>query len=687
MSLMSGSPHGAAGGAPPRLVGRSRRHHLADDVAELARRLGRDGRQLLDLDRHRRAQPGAHAVHYAPPQGVRQGLRQHHLDPGQRQAFLDDLEGLHARQVAQDVDQRQAVHHGAVGGDQEVGAAALDFLQQRQSAAAAAGRRRQHADVAGAVADEGIVAAGQVGDDDLAGCAGRQRLAGRVEDLDDDVLGRDMHAAVRALVGDEAGVAAAVAVGHGAAERGGDLFALLVVEALGGDERDPDAEIVHAPAAGLRMARNVGQRRRIAEQHARPADADALDIIVQPGRRHLERRQQRCAHHAVAQRAQAVLRAQLDGRAPDHDLGVADVDLPPAGGAPLGGDIMADAFLADVEDQRLAAGAAGVEAGQAARVGGAHSVAVLADQRLVEQRQAAQVVERAQVAPDIETDLLELSAVVWHLGLSPRQQAAQALQLQRAKLRGCPVLARLQAAPHADRGVLLEPLLQREQQAGYQRGVRRAGRGPDRVPIGCSHAALPSTPWRAARLAWYACSRRGRTSTHVYCATWRRPDWRSRCASAGSASSRNIAAAIACGSRGGTNSAVASCSTRYGTPPTSVLTTGTPLASASSKELGMLSARLGLSMTSAARYSSAMAVLSSRPAKRTAAAMPSSPARRSSAARSGPAPATTRRASGWVAATMAKARSALALSYKRSRWRATRMDGAAPAVAGSAAAG
>ena len=80
--------------------------------------------------------------------------------------------------------------------------------------------------------------------------------------------------------------------------------------------------------------------------------------------------------------------------------------------------------------------------------------------------------------------------------------------------------------------------------------------------------------------------------TRPRCAT---PPLRRRSASAGSRSSRSTAAAIAPGSAGGTSSAVSSSSTIWGTPPTRVLTTGTPLARASSTEFGMLSARLGFS--------------------------------------------------------------------------------------------
>ena len=92
-----------------------------------------------------------------------------------------------------------------------------------------------------------------MGHDDLARLAGRQHVALRVDDLDDDVLGRDVHAALGTLVGDEAGVASAVAVRDAAAERARDRLPLVVVEALGRHERDLDAEVVEplSPTLGV----------------------------------------------------------------------------------------------------------------------------------------------------------------------------------------------------------------------------------------------------------------------------------------------------------------------------------------------------------------------------------------------------------------------------------------------------
>ena len=98
------------------------------------------------------------------------------------------------------------------------------------------------------------------------------------------------------------------------------------------------------------------------------------------------------------------------------------------------------------------------------------------------------------------------------------------------------------------------------------------------------------------------------------CTASRTPGRSAACESASSASAktRNAAAAIACGSRGRHEQRCdMPCSTMYGIPPASVLTIGTPLASASSNEIGMLSTVDGLNARSASRYSSAMRSLSS----------------------------------------------------------------------------
>ena len=183
-----------------------------------------------------------------------------------------------------------------------------------------------------------------------------------VDHLDDDVLGGDVHAARRAFVRDEAGVAAAVAVGHAAAEHARDRRALVVVQPLRRDERHPDAEVVHRDAALVGMARDVAPAPTDSRTACAAACAEWLRRIRRAWRPTFRTpAAARCAA-AVAPLAQAVLRAELDRRAPDHDLRVADVDAPPARRAPLGGHVVADALLADEEDQRLAGRAAGVEA-------------------------------------------------------------------------------------------------------------------------------------------------------------------------------------------------------------------------------------------------------------------------------------------------------------------------------------
>ena len=283
------------------------------------------------------------------------------------------------------------MHDGAVHGGEEIRAAPFNLLQQGQAAAAGAGLRAQRAHVAGGVADERVVLRGQVGDDDVARGPWRQRLALAIDDFHDDVFGRDVHAAVRAFVGDEARVAPAVAVGDGAAEGGGDLRALRVVQALGRDERHFHAQAVERQVARAGVAGDAAQGRRVAEQHARTPAAQLPHVTVEARRRHGKRGQQHGAQQRIAQAAHAVLRLQLDGRTPQDGFAVADVDAPPARGAPLGGDVVADAAPAQEEPQRFAAGAARGERAQTHGARRLETVARAGDIAFAQQRQARQV--------------------------------------------------------------------------------------------------------------------------------------------------------------------------------------------------------------------------------------------------------------------------------------------------------
>src|SRR6185436_19418080 len=90
-----------------------------------------------------------------------------------------------------------------------------------------------------------------------------------------------------------------------------------------------------------------------------------------------------------------VLGTKFYGRSPDHDLGIPDIDVPPASRAPFGGNIMADPVLAYVENQRLAAGAARVISHQTGRTACLEQLGIRADQGLSEQRNCCQVIQVA----------------------------------------------------------------------------------------------------------------------------------------------------------------------------------------------------------------------------------------------------------------------------------------------------
>src|SRR4030095_16955491 len=116
--------------------------------------------------------------------------------------FLDYLERGDFRQVAKNVDQREPVHDRAVCGDDEVGASSLNLVEHRQPAPARAPIIAQDANVTGSIANERKLAGREVRHDDFTGLSRRHDGAFGIDDLDDDVLGRNMHSAFRKLVRD-----------------------------------------------------------------------------------------------------------------------------------------------------------------------------------------------------------------------------------------------------------------------------------------------------------------------------------------------------------------------------------------------------------------------------------------------------------------------------------------------------
>ncbi len=186
--------------------------------------------------------------------------------------------------------------------------------------------------------------------------------------------------------------------------------------------------------------------------------------------RQLECRNQFGAEQPVAQLSHVVLGVQFDRRAPDDDLRVADVDAPPPGGAPLGSDIVADPLLADVEDQRLARRAPGVEALQASRSGVLQRLDVGADERLGEEGQLLQIGE-GRHAGGVEGMPREQVAVVRHMGGGFAEQAAQALQAQLVEVVRSPPLRRFELTTDGDGAVLLQVLVHWEEQRGNESGI------------------------------------------------------------------------------------------------------------------------------------------------------------------------------------------------------------------------
>jgi hypothetical protein len=129
-----------------------------------------------------------------------------------------------------------------------------------------------------------------------------------------------------------------------------------------------------------------------------------------------------------------------------------------------------DALLAQVENQPLAAGAAGAEALRRRCIVGEEVVAMVVDVGFIHDRKAteiAQIMHAAGVETAVRADL----AVVRHMFGGMQQQGAQTLQLQRFETLAWPPLGLLQPPVQRDAIVMLEPLMQRKQQRRDQRGV------------------------------------------------------------------------------------------------------------------------------------------------------------------------------------------------------------------------
>jgi hypothetical protein len=200
-----------------------------------------------------------------------------------------------------------------------------------------------------------------------------------------------MHATFRAFMGDKAGVAATVAVGHWRGKRVRQQPTLVFIEPFRCDEHNADAQLVQCHPPHVRLPHQQAHDGRITEQYGGPLFLQMREVLVQPGGCEVEGRQQHAAQEAVAAGTPAVLGMQFDRRAPDDGFAVANVHAPPARCAPFGGDVMADALLAKIEYQRFAAGTARAVALQLSSSVGAEVLAMGVDVGFAQDGQFAQV--------------------------------------------------------------------------------------------------------------------------------------------------------------------------------------------------------------------------------------------------------------------------------------------------------
>jgi hypothetical protein len=124
-------------------------------------------------------------------------------------------------------------------------------------------------------------------------------------------------------------------------------------------------------------------------------------VSTKPSRfpaRHFEGRQELAPQQSVAPTSKAILRSEFDRATPDDQFAVTDVDIPPAGGTPLGRHVVRLPPLAHEEDQGFTGRTAGVVAGQRTMAVGLQALGIAADVVLGEQGQRRQVSEAAQRA-------------------------------------------------------------------------------------------------------------------------------------------------------------------------------------------------------------------------------------------------------------------------------------------------
>ena len=126
-------------------------------------------------------------------------LISHNLHFERRDPFLGDAECFDSRNLAHHINERQTMHHTAIRGNDEVGRAPIDSLQQRKHSAAGATAICQHTNVSSTITDEWHLRCIEVGYDNLPGMTERLREPLRIDNLDE---ARDqMRAVASELVG------------------------------------------------------------------------------------------------------------------------------------------------------------------------------------------------------------------------------------------------------------------------------------------------------------------------------------------------------------------------------------------------------------------------------------------------------------------------------------------------------
>ena len=295
------------------------------------------------------------------PLGVR-----YDLDFEVAHGVLNTLELRNSVESTQYIDDRQRVHHRAVGRDHEVGLSALDLFDNVQTSCIRTREARQAHDVSGAIADKRLRARGETGDDGFTRAACGHRLSLFVQHFQDMGLAQEQHLAARRFVRHESDITAAEFIRDGHAEYPGYDFTLIGIQIFTCCADNLQSSQFKLDVFRFCMRGEQRDTRRIAIHANRLPTAEHLEIVIHLVGLHREGVQHQVIQHPIANRFDAIGVAQLDRRAPDIGFFFPRLDAPPAPRAHSPCGVRGLPFSSVVKNQRFTGGSARVGSVRAA---------------------------------------------------------------------------------------------------------------------------------------------------------------------------------------------------------------------------------------------------------------------------------------------------------------------------------